>query len=195
MRATEKMRGDSESDAGISKRYRVSMNFLNRHRRFRSSDTTERGSSLLALLIVVLILGLMAAVALGGLGYTPNSTITGVPSTMPGGGAIVATTPTAVPAKGKSTKASAMVACRADYAMVSAAVQKYKDRNGSLPQAGTAWARAPRRGGPYLRVWPRDNDRFVIVWNGATLSVIPNKGAIANDSIGTRSPATGCFAA
>jgi hypothetical protein len=173
------------------------MNTLKRHGRFLGFENTQRGSSLLALLIVVLILGLMAAVALGGLGYTPNSTITGVPSTMPGGGAIVATTPTTVATKGGDNGARelAIKACRTDYAKVSAAVQRYKKLNGSLPQSGTAWARAAGDGGPFLRVWPRDNKRFVIVWNGLALSVVPAKGAIAHNSPGTSSPATGCFVA
>lgn len=171
------------------------MNFLKRRRRSRSSEPAERGSSLIALLLVMLILGLMAAVALGGLGYTPNSTITGIPSTMPGGGAIV-TTPTTVAAKsrGETMRETAIEACRVDYEMVSAAVQRYKQLNGSLPRSGTTWAHAATDGGPFIRVWPRDN-HFVIEWNGSTLSVIPAKGAITHDSVGTRSPATGCFAA
>lgn len=171
------------------------MNFLKKRRRSRSSESAERGSSLVALLIVMLILGLMAAVALGGLGYTPNSTITGIPSTMPGGGAIV-TTPTTVAAKsrGETMRETAIEACRVDYEMVSAAVHRYKMLNGSLPRTGTAWAQDATDGGPFLRVWPRNN-RFVIEWNGSTLSVIPAKGAVAHDSIGTSSPATGCFAA
>jgi hypothetical protein len=172
------------------------MNLLKRHRRFRGYEDTERGSSLLALLIVVLILGLMAAVALGGLGYIPNSTITGIPSTMPGGGAIVAATTTTVATKGgdNGARESVIKACRTDYAMVSAAIQRYKKLNGSLPRSGTAWAGDARDGGPFLRAWPRDDKRFVIVWNGLALSVVPVKGAIAHNSIGTSSPATGCFA-
>lgn len=172
------------------------MSLLKRNGPLQSNETTDRGSSLLGLLLVVLILGVMAAVALGSLGYTPNSAITGIPSTMPGGGAIVATTTTiSNTTRGNGTQEAAIRTCRSDYAVVSAALQEYKKRNGSLPPAGTAWARATSDGGPYLRAWPRDNRRFVIEWNGAALSVAPAKGAIAHHSIGDRSPATGCFAA
>lgn len=165
--------------------------------RARSSDAAERGSSLIGLLIVVLILGLMAAATLGGLGYTPNSAITGIPSTMPGGGAIVTTTSTTIVAKSRSNHAreSAIAACRADYAKVNAAVQRYERLDGSLPPAGTAWAYTPTKGSPLLRVWPRDDQHFVIVWNGSTLSVVPALGVVARDSVGTSSPPTGCFAA
>jgi hypothetical protein len=164
-----------------------------RRRRFGSA---ERGSSLIALLIVMLILGLMAAVTLGGLGYTPNSAITGIPSTMPGGGAIVAPTATTIAPNRRSRDTSevAIAACRSGYATVKAAVLKYKKLNGSLPPAGTAWARSAGGGGPLLRVWPRDDDRFTIVWNGSTLSVVPLKGVTARGSMGTNSPPTGCFA-
>jgi hypothetical protein len=172
------------------------MSFLNRHRRIRGSEPAERGSSLIALLLVVLILGVTAAVALGGLGYTPNSTITGIPSTMPGGGAIVAATSTTVVAKSRNNnpRESPIAACRADYAIVRAAVQKYEKINGSLPAAGTAWASSSANGGPLLGEWPRGEGRFTIVWNGSMLSVVPAVGTATHGSMGTKAPPTGCFA-
>ncbi len=187
--------------AGLSSRRRINMNPLSEHRpirsRERSSGAAERGSSLIGLLIVVLILGVMAAVTLGGLGYTPNAAMTGIPSTMPGGGAIVATTSTTIVTHRlvNHASATAIAACRADYATVRAAVQNYKKRNGALPPAGTAWAHASAKGGPLLKVWPQDDHDYTIVWNGSTLSVVPVKGTVAHGSVGTSSPPTGCYAA
>lgn len=189
------------SNQGLSKRRRISMDPLSEHRpirsRGRSSGAAQRGSSLIGLLIVVLILGVMAAVTLGTLGYTPNSAMTGIPSTMPGGGAIVATSSTTIGTHslGNHAGATAMAACRADYARVSAAVQNYKKLNGALPPAGTAWAHAATKGGPLLKAWPRVVHRYTIMWNGSTLSVVPVKGTVAHGSVGTSSPPTGCYAA
>jgi hypothetical protein len=177
------------------------MSSLSEHRlirsRVRSSDATERGSSLIGLLIVVLALGLMAAVTLGSLGYTPNAAMTGVPLTMPGGGAVFASTSTSAVATSplNYANAAAVAACRADFAVLSAAVKNYESSNGSLPPAGTAWAQTAVNGVPLIRAWPRGDHYFTIVWNGTTLSVTPAKGIAAHDSMGTRSPPTGCFAA
>jgi hypothetical protein len=166
-------------------------------RRARSNDAAERGSSLIGLLIVVLILGLMAAAALGGLGYTSDPTLTGVPLTMPGGGAVVTTTTTTIltssPSKNSST--TAIDNCQVDYARVRTAVQNYEQLNGALPPEGTAWARAAVKGGPLLRVWQRDSHYYSIVWNGVALSVVPATGVTAYGSVGTSAPPTGCFAA
>jgi hypothetical protein len=161
----------------------------------RSSDAAERGSSLIGLLIVLIILGLMAAVTLGGLGYTSNPSITGVPLTMPGGGAIVTATSTTLLTPSNHASAAAVTTCRADYATVSVALQSYERLTGAQPPAGTAWAHTTVEGGPLLRTWPRDKHFYVIVWNGSTLSVVPAKGTTAHDSPGTSSPPTGCFAA
>jgi len=185
----------------ISTERRVSMGSLSEHRSFRSpargSDAAERGSSLIGLLIVLVILGLMAAATLGGLGYTSNPAITGVPLTMPGGGAIVATTSTTVltPNPNDHPSTTTIATCRADYATVSSAVQSYERHNGVLPPAGTAWAHLTVKGVPLLRVWQRDKHNYVIEWNGSTLSVVPAKGVTAHGSAGTSSPPTGCFAA
>ena len=139
----------------------------------------------------------MAAATLGGLGYTSNPAITGVPLTMPGGGAIVGTTSTTTVAPSPSDHSSttAIANCRADYTRVSTAVQGYERLNGALPPTGTAWAHTVVNGGPLLRVWPRENDHYSIVWNGSTLSVVPAKGTTAHGSVGASSPPTGCFAA
>jgi hypothetical protein len=85
--------------------------------RAQSNGAAEQGSSLIGLLIVLLILGLMAAAALGGLGYTSNPTLTGVPWTMPGGGAIVTTTITTTiltPSPSKNSRTTAIATCRVD---------------------------------------------------------------------------------
>lgn len=160
----------------------------------RSSHAAERGSSLVGLLFVLIILGLMAAVTLGGLGYTSNPAITGVPLTMPGGGAIVTTTST-VPKPRNLSGADAISTCRADYATVSAAVRNYEKRNGQPPPAGTAWARTATNAGPLLRSLRQGSHYYRIRWNGSTLSVVPATGVTARGSPGTSSPPTGCFAA
>jgi hypothetical protein len=166
-------------------------------RRVRSSDAAERGSSLIGLLIVLLILGLMAAATLGGLGYTSNPALTGVPLTMPGGAVIVTTTSTTTltPSQSSNFSTTAIVNCRADYARVSAAVLSYERLHGSLPPEGKTWADTKVDGSPLLRVWQRDKHYYSIVWNGFALSVVPAKGVTANGSVGTSSPPTGCFGA
>jgi hypothetical protein len=139
----------------------------------------------------------MAAVTLGGLGYTSNPAITGVPLTMPGGGAIVTNTSTTIATPRPTNHAStdAIATCRADYKVVSAAVRRYRSRNGMLPPAGTAWTHTTTDAGPLLRAWQRDRHDYTIQWNGSTLSVVPAKGVTAHDSVGTSAPPTGCFAA
>jgi hypothetical protein len=163
----------------------------------RSSDAAERGSSLIGLLIVLLILGLMAAATLGGLGYTSNPAFTGVPLTMPGGGAIVGTTSTTIlaPSPSNHSSTTAIANCQTDYARVSAALQRYERLNGAPPPKGTAWAHLVVKGSPLLRAWQRDNHYYSIVWNGSTLSVVPTRGPTAHGSVGASSPPTGCFAA
>lgn len=177
------------------------MDSLSEHRldrgRVQSSDAAERGSSLLGLLIVVLILGATAAIALWGLGNASNPTVTGIPSTLPGGGAIVApsSTTTVAQSAGNDASAAATAACLTDYATVSAAVQDYEELNGSPPPSGTAWALAATNGGPLLQAWPLGDHHYTIVWNGTTLSVVPAKGVAAHGSSGQSSPPTGCYAA
>lgn len=163
-------------------------------RRARSTDAAERGSSLIGLLIVLLILGLMAAATLGGLGYTSNPTLTGVPLTMPGGEVIVTTT-TLTPSPNKISRTTAIANCRDDYTKVRAAVQSYEQRNGALPPEGTTWAHTVVNGVPLLRVWQRDKHYYAIEWNGLTLSVVPAEGVTAYGTVGTSAPPTGCFAA
>lgn len=135
----------------------------------------------------------MAAATLGGLGYTSNPALTGVPLTMPGGGSDVATTTTTILTPVPS--ATAIADCRADYARVSAAVKNFVRLNDVLPPQGMAWAHTVVNGSPLLRVWQRDIHYYSIVWSGSTLSVVPAKGATAHGSAGASTPPTGCFAA
>lgn len=166
-------------------------------RRASRRDAAERGSSLIGLLIVLLILGLMAAATLGGLGYTSNPALTGVPLTMPGGGAIVTTTSTTIltPSTNNDARATVIATCRAEYEKVGAAVRSYERLHGSLPPEGTAWALTLTNGEPLLRALRRDNHYFTIEWDGARLTVVPAKGVTAYGSVGTSTPPTGCFAA
>lgn len=175
---------------------RISLGGLNEHghtgRLTRGARTEERGASLLGLLIVVLVLGVMAAVTLGGLGFTPNEAFTGIPSTMPGGGAVYATTtaPRALGARASAARA----ACRHDFETVQKALHHYEVSHGRPPPPGRAWALRRSGGSVPMETWPGDARYFHINWDGSKLSAVPNAGAASRGSAGTSSPASGCFA-
>jgi len=136
----------------------------------RSRRTAERGSSLLAVVLVVLILGVLAALVLGG-GFANPST------------------------PERANASDAVRVCLSDYQTVSNAIQDYFDANLAEPPAGTAWATSSRNGGPFLTAWPADPGAYTLVWNGRQLDVQPASGADAAGSRGTAHPATGCYAA
>ncbi len=90
------------------------------------SDRYDLGQSLIGLVLVVLILGGMAAVVLGSQGGSggtrgsPSTTLAGGLSASPG-------------LAGKDITAAAATACRADYQAVTQAVSYYQTLNGKLP--------------------------------------------------------------
>lgn len=130
----------------------------------------DAGSSLVGLLMAMLILGIIAAVAIGGGITTPKTAAT-------------------------ATGATARAACASDYQTVNGAVQSYFGTNLVYPPPGTAWATSKAKGGPYLTSWPDDPRYYAISWNGSELDVVPAHGAPSFGSPGTSSPATGCGAA
>jgi hypothetical protein len=142
---------------------------------------------LLGILSVVATLGILAVIVLTlNFGSSPSS----VGTTIPG-----ATTTTTGPQDIASEQQVAQrTACESDFAVVSTAVTYYRSLNGSNPPAGTAWATSTTAGGPYLQTWPSVAPAYTLTWNGSTLSVIPTKGRASHGSVGTASPATGCFA-
>ena len=150
-------------------------------------NATEGGFALLGTLAVVIILGVMVAIALTALQpkSTPSST------TLPG----TPTTTTVPQSAASGAQEAAIAACQVDFQAITTAIAEYQDLQSSSPAAGTAWATSRANGGPLLQAWPSDAKYFNITWNGSVLSVVPARGAASHGSAGTSSPATGCFAA
>ncbi|MGB8196521.1 MAG: hypothetical protein WCF25_05910 [Acidimicrobiales bacterium] len=159
-------------------------------RRSRRSlhGSCEEGIAMIATLITVIILGVMVVVMFNFLSGSPTGT--GTTTTMPG-----ATTTTAPSTPEGAGQEAAVSACQANYQAIQSALTEYRSLNGSSPPAGTAWATATTRGGPYLQSWPQSTLYYSISWNGATLSVVPVRGAPSHGSDGTSAPKSGCFAA
>jgi type II secretory pathway pseudopilin PulG len=130
----------------------------------------DDGYAMIAMLLVVVILGVMAAIVLGGGTQSPSSVAV-------------------------ATKRTAVAACLSDYITVETAVQSYFAANLADPPAGTTWATAAAHGGPYLVTWPRDPRFYSLTWNGSSITIQPKRGLVSIGSGGTRSPRTGCFAA
>ena len=141
---------------------------LTTQRRFEPTNTDAQGFTLVATLLLVVILGVLAAVVLSGKH----------PTTTTGTGADFA----------------ARAACESDFLAVTAALNDYRTLNGAAPSSGISWATAKAHGGPYLTTWPGQTRYFSISWNGAILSVVPTTGASSHGNVGTRSPKTGCYA-
>jgi hypothetical protein len=152
-------------------------------------DDQERGSSLLGILSVVGILGILAVIALTlSLGSSPAP----VGTTLPG---VSATTTTTGPRSiGSERQVADRAACQANYSELVVAVADFRALKGSSPPAGTAWATSSSDGGPFLQSWPSLAGAFTFIWNGSTVSVVPEKGVASHGSVGTVSPASGCFA-
>lgn len=141
---------------------------------------------MLGLLVVVAILGVLAAFALSG---SPGTTPKAVGNAMPTG------SDTTSPRNVASGAQEATVAgCQANYATIARAIGTYRALNGAAPPAGTSWASATVKGGPFLQSWPSDAKSYTITWNGSTLNVLPVHGLASHGSYGTSSPASGCFA-
>jgi len=153
-----------------------------------ASETTqgqsERGSSLLGILIVVLVLGVMAAYAVTAVGGTNTPTVapTSVTSTTAGEPANVA------------IQSALTAACVADYQTLSTALQVYATLHNANPPAGTSWATGVQSGSSLIQSWPSDPGHFTLTWNGTTLGVVPRGGAASSGSAGSTHPPTGCYA-
>jgi len=151
-----------------------------------SKGAKEDGFAMIGTLAVVVILGVLVSVVLSS-NHPPAPSGTGASSSV--------TTTTVPQSVGSGAQEAAVSACRLNFQALSSALMSYRALNGASPAAGTAWATSTTNGGPYLAVWPTDVHYFSISWNGTILSVLPARGAASHGSLGTSSPATGCFAA
>ncbi len=164
------------------------MGAFSRSRRGVHGSCREEGIALLGMLLTIIVLGVMVLIVLNTLGGSPSRT--GTTTTIPG-----ATTTTAPATAERGAREAASAACQANYLAIETALADYRSLNGSLPPAGTAWATATTKGGPYLQVWPESARYYSFTWNGAQLSVIPVTGASSQGSDGSSSSKSGCFAA
>jgi hypothetical protein len=150
------------------------------------SGARERGSSLVAILSVVAILGILIALTLS-LSLGTSTPPTHAPSE--------SVTTTSVPKDTASGATEAtLAACKANFDIVNSAVETYRALNGSYPPAGTAWATSEANGGPLLQSWPSGERSYRLEWNGQQLSVIPASGPASHGSFGEGPDVSGCFA-
>jgi len=148
----------------------------------------ERGVAMVSTLVTVIVLGVIAGVVVSESSHSKPSP----PTNVSGFAATTSTTPQSI---GTDTQLAAVSGCEANFTIIASAVQDYSAVNGSPPPAGTAWATSSTNGGAILQSWPTDPQYYAITWNGVSESVIPRKGAASHGSMGTSSPATGCYAA
>lgn len=146
----------------------------------------DQGYALVSMLIVVVILGAIAAIALTS---SPGPT---TPGTAAAGSPTTTTTPQSIAGVVAPAQLSA---CEADFTSLETAIGTYRALNGGSPAPGTGWATSTANGGPFVEAWPSGAPNFSITWNGSQLSVLPKKGTASHGSYGSSSPATGCFAA
>lgn len=162
----------------------------NMHTDRREVVTNQRGElgmALVGTLMVVIILGVMVSIALS---INPQS-----PSNSNVNGSISGTTITIPQSIGSGANEAAVSACEINFQAITTALNDYRAVNASMPPPGHLWATSSAKGGPFIQEWPPYSLYYNIVWNGVVLSVIPQQGTASRGSVGTASPATGCFAA
>ncbi len=142
--------------------------------------------ALVGTLMVVIILGVMVSIALSINPQSPSSSVNG---------SISGTTTTIPQSIGSGANEAAVSACEINFQAITTALDNYRAVNASSPPPGHLWATSSTKGGPFIQEWPPYSLYYNIVWNGVVLSVIPEKGTASRGSVGTPSPATGCFAA
>lgn len=149
----------------------------------------EHGVAMLSTLVTVIILGVIAGVVISEGSHSkpsPSANLSGAAGT---------TTTTSPQSIGTDTQLAAVSGCETNFATIATAVQTYSAENGSPPPAGIAWATSSANGGPILQSWPSDPQYYSITWNGVVESVVPKKGVASHGTMGTSSPATGCYSA
>jgi len=145
--------------------------------------------AMVSTLVTVIILGVIAGVVISESSHSKPSPSTNL------SGSDATTTTTSPQSIGTDTQLAAVSGCETNFTTISTAVQTYSTENGSAPPAGIAWATSSSNGGPFLQSWPTDPQYYSITWNGVSENVIPKKGVASHGSMGTNSPATGCYAA
>ena len=138
--------------------------------------------------MVLVVLGATAAIVVAALPSTSSLTLPTSSTTSVGGGTTTSTSRTIV-------SAAVLAECVADVGLVQGAASAYATINGTPPPAGTAWATAAAKGGPYLHAWPSAPGQFSVRWSGAAVVVTPVRGRASTGSAGTATPPTGCYAA
>lgn len=150
-----------------------------------SSRRDEHGASLLSLLLVLIILGVAAALTVGALGGTPGTTL----PTSPG-----VTTTAKGETPGDVSAAALHAECIADFESLNIALQVYESLHGANPVAGTSWVSTVPSGNSIMESWPSDPGHFTFAWNGSDLSVTPHRGLTSRGSLGAQQPSSGCYA-
>jgi hypothetical protein len=162
----------------------------------KGATVQDRGASLIGLLVVLVVLGVTAAIVVSALPSSKSLTVPTVAttSTTRGPGSIS-------PGRGTTTTTSQTIlsaaleaACVANVQAVQSAATTYETINGTKPPAGTGWATAPTHGGPFLQSWPTATSEVAVRWSGTTVVVTPTRGRTAVGSPGSRTPPTGCYA-
>ncbi len=144
----------------------------------------QRGASMIGIVIVVLILGVMAAIALSQLEHETTTHAAGKTQSL-----LKRST-----GASSTNQQAAIAACQADFQAVQQLLQIYQTEHQTNPPAGTAWAQSLATEGAQGDAWPSSSS-FAITWDGSVLSVIPTTGTASHGSSGAVSPPTGCFAA
>ncbi len=143
------------------------------HRAGRVKGINVRvGCGLIGILVVVVILGIAAALTVSSLGGNPAGTIIGSAGRGASGTANGGTRATAagIPAQ------AAITACEADAATVKTAVADYSAANGVSPSVVTV-ASLTSGPSPYFRSYPSSPDFTISIVSGVVMIAAPSKAS------------------
>jgi hypothetical protein len=122
-----------------------------------TSPRRDHGASLVGLLLMLIILGVMVAVAVSAIGGTSGITL---PTT-----ARDATTSLGEPTD-VAIQTALSAACAAEFETLSTALQVYTTLHSANPPAGTTWVTGIESGSTLMESWPSDPGHFIFLWNG-----------------------------
>ena len=153
---------------------------------------SQVGSTMLGLLGVLIALSVLAAIAVsavGGLsGPSAKSNASSLSAVGNGNGV-----GTGVGGYG-DVQVGLTATCVADFDGLSVASQTYEALHGAPPPAGTSWLIDTNGAGHANQSWPSLAGHFAFTWNGRALLVVPQHGTSSNDSAGSVTGRTGCYA-